>query len=69
MFLNSFHNLLQGYVGFELWTLVNNMYFDDILVTDSEEVSREWTEKTWRLKKQSIAAESVSVLNIRLKII
>lgn len=39
---------------------MNNMYFDDILITDNDSVSDEWTEKTWVLKKKSIAAESVS---------
>lgn len=50
----------QGYIGFELWSLVNNVYFDDILITDNEAISSEWTAKTWALKKKSIAAESVS---------
>lgn len=58
--MSALFSLFQGYLGFELWSLVNNLYFDDILVTDSDAVSNEWTEKTWALKKQSIAAESVS---------
>lgn len=56
-----------GYIGFELWTLVNNMYFDDILVADNDAVSDEWTEKTWALKKKSIAAESVSFYKMFLE--
>ncbi|ROJ16189.1 Calnexin [Anabarilius grahami] len=35
-------------VGFELWTLTGDVMFDNILLCDSLEVARRWTEDTWR---------------------
>lgn len=38
-------------VGFELLSLTGDVMFDNILVSDSLEVARRWTEDTWGQRK------------------
>ncbi|KNE60018.1 hypothetical protein AMAG_05457 [Allomyces macrogynus ATCC 38327] len=47
-----------GAVGFELWTMQNNIQFDNILVSDSVNAATldQWTKDTWEVKH---AAEEV----------
>lgn len=40
-------------LGFELWSMSANIFFDNIVITDSEEYLKEWTEATYT-KKTSI---------------
>ncbi|XP_076180370.1 calnexin isoform X2 [Ptiloglossa arizonensis] len=48
-------------VGFELWSMSTDMFFDNILITDSEEVARKWAEDTFEVRRARIAEESWSV--------
>lgn len=40
----------MGAIGFELWTMSNDILFDNIYVGYSEEEAREVAEATWRPK-------------------
>jgi calnexin len=45
-----------GAIGFELWSMSDNIYFDNTLITDSKDVADDFAERTWKLK-QKIKAE------------
>ncbi|XP_050442881.1 calnexin isoform X2 [Adelges cooleyi] len=49
-----------GAVGFELWSISDKIYFDNIIITDNEGIAEEWAEKTWSLKKKNLSRESRS---------
>ncbi|KAI4886936.1 hypothetical protein NFI96_030448, partial [Prochilodus magdalenae] len=40
-----------GAVGFELWSLTEDVLFDNILLCDDLEMARHWTEDTWGQRK------------------
>lgn len=48
-------------VGFELWSMSENLLFDNIIITDSLEAAQEWAAETYDKKRAKItkAAESV----------
>nr|CAB3227491.1 calnexin [Phallusia mammillata] len=41
-----------GAVGFELWSMSEDILFDNIIITSDKQVSDEYAEKTWKMKKQ-----------------
>lgn len=47
-------------MGLELWSMTENIYFDNFLVTDSEEVADLFAKDTWAVKK---GLESASLLS------
>ncbi|CAH0388993.1 unnamed protein product [Bemisia tabaci] len=49
-----------GAVGFELWSLSKNIYFDNILLTDSVEYADQLTQQTYTLKADKFSAEGQS---------
>ncbi|CAK9818051.1 CANX [Anthophora quadrimaculata] len=48
-------------VGFELWSMSTDTYFDNILITNNEEVGKKWAEDTFEVRRARIAQESWSV--------
>merc|ERR1712070_1165891 len=48
------YNFLKDaqYVGFELWQMKSGILFDDIFVSDSIEDAFEYSEKTFKVKKE-----------------
>ena len=40
-------------MGFDLWTMQNNILFDNILLTSSEEEAKAFAERTWRPKHEA----------------
>ncbi|XP_050532586.1 calnexin-like [Daktulosphaira vitifoliae] len=54
-------------VGFELWSISNQIYFDNIIITDNELQAEEWAKKTWSLKKKNVSQESESVFGAVLR--
>ncbi|XP_012287295.1 calnexin isoform X2 [Orussus abietinus] len=48
-------------VGFELWSMSPDILFDNILVTDNEEVAEKWAEDTFEVRRTKIAAENWSL--------
>ncbi|XP_076237341.1 calnexin [Calliopsis andreniformis] len=48
-------------IGFELWSMSTDIFFDNILITDNEEVARKWAKDTFEVRHARIAEESWSV--------
>lgn len=53
---------MQSAVGLELWSMSQDILFDNLLVTDDYVVAEEWTSMTYELKRQQIDKEAVSKL-------
>ncbi|ERL85594.1 hypothetical protein D910_03013 [Dendroctonus ponderosae] len=49
-------------VGFELWSMSNNILFDNVIITEEVEVAEHWASATFDKKRQKIAIESDSVV-------
>ncbi|XP_076545729.1 calnexin isoform X3 [Osmia lignaria lignaria] len=45
-------------IGFELWSMSTDIFFDNILITDDEEVAAKWAEETFEVRRARIAEES-----------
>jgi len=41
---------IQAAIGFELWSMSEDILFDNILITSEKSVADEYAEKTWKLK-------------------
>ncbi|VVC32425.1 Concanavalin A-like lectin/glucanase domain,Calreticulin/calnexin, conserved [Cinara cedri] len=50
-----------GAIGFELWSISDKIYFDNIIITDDEAQSTTWAENSWSLKKKNLSHKSESV--------
>lgn len=61
--LNPYKMMPIGAVGFELWSMTENILFDNVLITDNMATATKWTEDTFNLKlaqeKSSSSAKSV----------
>lgn len=57
--LIKFCVLFQGAIGFELWSISDKIYFDNIIIADDESHAEKWSELTWLLKKKNLSHESV----------
>ena len=40
----------QSAVGLELWSMTNDIMFDNFIISDNETVVAEWTAQTWEVK-------------------
>lgn len=49
-------------VGLEIWTMTDNVLFDNFIVSDKEAVVAEWTEATYGLKMRALERDSRGVL-------
>lgn len=49
-------------VGFELWSMSKDIYFDNIIITDDLYVAEQWAASTFEKKRQKIARDSESVV-------
>lgn len=49
-------------VGIEIWSMSNDILFDNIIITDDVEVANDYAEKTFDLKRKYINKESVSMI-------
>ncbi|XP_054016703.1 calnexin-like isoform X2 [Hylaeus anthracinus] len=58
---NPFQMMSIFAVGFELWSMSTDILFDNILVTDNEDVARKWADDTFEVRRARIAEESWSV--------
>merc|ERR1719323_1907225 len=43
-----------GGVGIELWSMSNNLYFDNLIITDKLEIADAWAKDTYDLKVQKL---------------
>lgn len=41
-----------------------DIYFDNLIITDNEEVARKWSDDTFEVRRVKIAEESVSIFSI-----
>lgn len=62
--LNPFRMTPIAAIGFELWSMSSDILFDNLVITDDEDLANEWAEKTFNLKKQQLEKQAVSVLTI-----
>lgn len=61
---NPFVSLRPFYaVGLELWSMTDNIYFDNFIITDDESVADRFARDSWMLKKnlETINSNSVSI--------
>ena len=49
----------QEALGFELWSMSENIYFDNILVTSDPATALAWAEDTWKLKQWTAVTTEV----------
>ena len=52
-------NFEQGAIGFELWSMSEDILFDNILITSEKQAADDYAEKTWKLKKAVRAQNEV----------
>ena len=55
--------LFQGAVGLELWSMSNDIYFDNFIITDDRDVADKWASDTWELKREQELLSSPSGVN------
>ncbi|XP_020706307.2 calnexin-like isoform X2 [Athalia rosae] len=48
-------------VGFELWSMSPDILFDNLIVTDSEEVAKKWSDDSFEVQRARIAQENWSL--------
>ena len=48
---------IQGAIGFELWSMSEDILFDNILITSEKSVADDYAAKTWKMK-QAVRAEN-----------
>ncbi|XP_028047243.1 calnexin isoform X2 [Monomorium pharaonis] len=48
-------------VGFELWSMSPDIYFDNIIVTDDEKIAKVWADATFEVRRVKIAEENDSL--------
>lgn len=50
-------------IGFELWSMSPDIYFDNIIITDDEEVAKKWADESFEIRRVKIAEESWTIWN------
>ena len=53
---------MQGAVGLELWSMSNDIYFDNFIITDNKDVADKWAEDTWAIKHEQEELTSPSAV-------
>lgn len=54
-------NMFQSAIGFELWSMSPDIYFDNIIITDDETVAKKWADDSFEIRRVKIAEENVSI--------
>lgn len=52
-----------GAVGLELWSMSDNIYFDNMIVTCCKHVADDFADRTWKLKQQIKAAKEPGIVS------
>jgi calnexin len=66
--LTPFQNMASiAAVGIELWSMSSDILFDNIVITDSEDLANDWAAETYDLKRKVIDKEAESVLSKMVK--
>ncbi|XP_015121079.1 calnexin isoform X2 [Diachasma alloeum] len=50
-----------GAIGFELWSMSPDILFDNLIITDDEDVAKQWADDTFEIRRKKIAQEGSSV--------
>jgi calnexin len=53
----------QGAIGFELWTMSDNILFDNIIITDSLIVAEQYAADSFDIKRLKLDKQAVSTLS------
>ncbi|XP_055592497.1 calnexin-like isoform X2 [Uranotaenia lowii] len=64
---NPFKMTTIGAVGIELWSMSSDILFDNIIITDDEDIAREWATQTYDLKRKLIDREAETFVSRVLK--
>ncbi len=51
-----------GGIGIELWSMSSDLYFDNIIITDSVEIADDWAKDTFDLKVQKLDVNDAGML-------
>jgi len=52
--------MCKSALGFELWSVSNDILFDNIIITDEKRVADDWAEQTWVIKSEYELAGAAS---------
>ncbi|XP_011299968.1 calnexin isoform X2 [Fopius arisanus] len=58
---HPFRMMPIGAIGFELWSMSPDILFDNVIITDDEDVAKQWADETFEIRRQKIAQEGSSV--------
>ncbi|XP_012215991.1 calnexin isoform X2 [Linepithema humile] len=58
---NPFKMLPISAIGFELWSMSPNIYFDNIIIADDVEVAKKWADDSFEIRRAKIAEETRSL--------
>jgi calnexin len=67
--LNPFKMTTISAVGIELWSMSDDILFDNILITDDEDLAIEWAEQTYNLKRKHLDIEAETFASKLQKIV
>ena len=52
-----------GAVGIELWSMSSDLYFDNLIITDSLDIAKAWAADTFDLKLQKLGANDSGMIS------
>ena len=56
------YTVRKSALGFELWSVSDDILFDNIIITDEKRVAEDWAEQSWVIKRdQELAAAASAV--------
>jgi len=50
-------------LGFELWSVSEDILFDNIIITDEKRVADDWAQQTWVVKHEQELAGTASAVS------
>lgn len=65
---NPFKMTTIAAIGIELWSMSSDILFDNLIITDDEDVARDWAAQTFDLKRKVIDRDAETFVSRLLKI-
>lgn len=65
---NPFKMTTIAAIGIELWSMSSDILFDNLIITDNEDVARDWAAQTFDLKRKLIDREAETFVSRILKL-
>ncbi|KAK2720199.1 hypothetical protein QYM36_004182 [Artemia franciscana] len=56
---NPFHMSSIGAVGIEVWSMSDNILFDNVIVTDEKDVADQWAAATFDIKRELVDSDGI----------